>query len=186
MDNPASRSTTPARAAAPAAAIRPTGRASPSRRTRRSTSIPAKFVNERLSGMRCEGDRCSALSGKIGRDNVVPDLRHAARGVPHLHARRCRMRDGAEAARVAGAVVIASVMWSGSPDEANGSRECAPDDRLRAIRELQQSARESRVTLALTPGLRAAFAGTTERGRRRVTPSQLARDLRRQAHPRSA
>jgi uncharacterized protein len=28
--------------------------------------IPAKFVNERLSGMRCEGDRCSALSGKIG------------------------------------------------------------------------------------------------------------------------
>ena len=28
--------------------------------------IPAKFVNERLSGMRCEGDRCSALSGKVG------------------------------------------------------------------------------------------------------------------------
>ena len=28
--------------------------------------IPEKFVNERLSGMRCEGDRCSALSGKIG------------------------------------------------------------------------------------------------------------------------
>ena len=28
--------------------------------------IPAKYVNERLSGMRCEGDRCSALSGKIG------------------------------------------------------------------------------------------------------------------------
>ena len=28
--------------------------------------IPAKFVNEKLSGMRCDGDRCSALSGKIG------------------------------------------------------------------------------------------------------------------------
>ena len=28
--------------------------------------IPAKFVNERLSGMRCDGDRCSALSGKVG------------------------------------------------------------------------------------------------------------------------
>ena len=28
--------------------------------------IPEKFVNERLSGMRCEGHRCSALSGKVG------------------------------------------------------------------------------------------------------------------------
>jgi Fe-S-cluster containining protein len=28
--------------------------------------IPAKFVNARLSGMRCDGDRCSALSGKVG------------------------------------------------------------------------------------------------------------------------
>ena len=28
--------------------------------------IPEKFVNARLSGMRCDGDRCSALSGKIG------------------------------------------------------------------------------------------------------------------------
>jgi uncharacterized protein len=28
--------------------------------------IPEKFVNDRLSGMRCEGDRCSALSGKVG------------------------------------------------------------------------------------------------------------------------
>src|SRR5260370_895089 len=28
--------------------------------------IPEKFVNEKLSGMRCEGDRCSALSGKVG------------------------------------------------------------------------------------------------------------------------
>ena len=28
--------------------------------------IPEKFVNERLSGMRCDADRCSALSGNIG------------------------------------------------------------------------------------------------------------------------
>ena len=28
--------------------------------------IPAKFVNAGLSGMRCDGDRCSALSGKVG------------------------------------------------------------------------------------------------------------------------
>ena len=28
--------------------------------------IPEKFVNARLSGMRCDGDRCSALSGRIG------------------------------------------------------------------------------------------------------------------------
>ena len=28
--------------------------------------IPEKFVNERLSGMRCDADRCSALSGEIG------------------------------------------------------------------------------------------------------------------------
>jgi Fe-S-cluster containining protein len=28
--------------------------------------IPKGFVNGRQSGMRCEGDRCSALSGRIG------------------------------------------------------------------------------------------------------------------------
>jgi len=28
--------------------------------------IPEQFVNARQSGMRCDGDRCSALSGKIG------------------------------------------------------------------------------------------------------------------------
>src|ERR1700682_3105432 len=28
--------------------------------------IPEQFVNEKLSGMRCDGDRCSALSGKVG------------------------------------------------------------------------------------------------------------------------
>ena len=57
--------------------------------------IPAKFVNERLSGMRCDGDRCSALSGQIGVATVVHDLCGAARGLPDLHARRCRMRHGA-------------------------------------------------------------------------------------------
>lgn len=30
--------------------------------------IPAQFVNERRSGMRCDGDRCSALSGRVGVD----------------------------------------------------------------------------------------------------------------------
>ena len=28
--------------------------------------IPEKFVNDKQSGMRCDGDRCSALSGRIG------------------------------------------------------------------------------------------------------------------------
>lgn len=28
--------------------------------------IPEKFVNGKLSGMRCDGDRCCALSGRIG------------------------------------------------------------------------------------------------------------------------
>ena|ERR1700754_1277607 len=28
--------------------------------------IPAKYVNERLSGMRCDGNRCSALTGDVG------------------------------------------------------------------------------------------------------------------------
>jgi uncharacterized protein len=28
--------------------------------------IPAKYVNERLSGMRCTGERCSALTGEVG------------------------------------------------------------------------------------------------------------------------
>ena len=28
--------------------------------------IPARYVNERQSGMHCEGDRCSALKGDVG------------------------------------------------------------------------------------------------------------------------
>jgi Fe-S-cluster containining protein len=28
--------------------------------------IPKKFVNERQSGMNCDGDRCTALTGKVG------------------------------------------------------------------------------------------------------------------------
>ena len=28
--------------------------------------IPADLVNEKLSGMRCEGERCAALQGKVG------------------------------------------------------------------------------------------------------------------------
>ena len=39
--------------------------------------IPEKFVNERQSGMRCDGDRCAALSGQVGIDTscVVYDVR---------------------------------------------------------------------------------------------------------------
>ena len=29
--------------------------------------IPAEFVNDRLSGMRCNGERCSALNGEVGK-----------------------------------------------------------------------------------------------------------------------
>jgi len=29
-------------------------------------AIPAELVNDRLSGMRCDGERCCALSGTIG------------------------------------------------------------------------------------------------------------------------
>ncbi len=32
--------------------------------------IPEKFVNPALSGMRCEGDRCSALVGEIGKSTA--------------------------------------------------------------------------------------------------------------------
>jgi uncharacterized protein len=28
--------------------------------------IPTELVNDRLSGMRCEGERCAALQGKVG------------------------------------------------------------------------------------------------------------------------
>lgn len=28
--------------------------------------IPAQFVNDRMSGMRCDGERCTALTGKVG------------------------------------------------------------------------------------------------------------------------
>jgi hypothetical protein len=28
--------------------------------------IPAELVNDRGSGMRCDGDRCAALTGKVG------------------------------------------------------------------------------------------------------------------------
>lgn len=29
-------------------------------------AIPARYVNERQSGMRCDGERCSALTGTVG------------------------------------------------------------------------------------------------------------------------
>ena len=65
--------------------------------------IPEKFVNERLSGMRCEGDRCLGAVRKDRRGNAVRYLCGAARSVPNLHARRPRMRDGTAQAWAAGA-----------------------------------------------------------------------------------
>lgn len=44
--------------------------------------IPEKFVNDRLSGMRCEGDRCSALTGKVGT--------HTACGIYEIRPEVCR------------------------------------------------------------------------------------------------
>lgn len=32
--------------------------------------IPAKFVNDRLSGMKCDGNRCSALTGVVGQSTA--------------------------------------------------------------------------------------------------------------------
>ena len=54
------------------------------------------------SGMRCDGDRCAALKGKIGEATACAIYDGAAGGLPHLHAGRCRMRDGAEEVRAAG------------------------------------------------------------------------------------
>jgi len=44
--------------------------------------IPAHLVNDRLSGMRCEGDRCCALTGKIGE--------HTACGIYAVRPEVCR------------------------------------------------------------------------------------------------
>ena len=39
--------------------------------------IPEQFVNERQSGMKCDGDRCTALTGKVGEATAcgIYDLR---------------------------------------------------------------------------------------------------------------
>jgi Fe-S-cluster containining protein len=39
--------------------------------------IPEAFINARASGMRCDGDRCTALKGKIGEATacVIYDVR---------------------------------------------------------------------------------------------------------------
>ena len=44
--------------------------------------IPEKFVNDRLSGMRCDGNRCSALTGKVGT--------HTACGIYAVRPEVCR------------------------------------------------------------------------------------------------
>jgi uncharacterized protein len=45
-------------------------------------AIPADFVNARQTGMRCDGDRCSALRGTIGEA--------AACAIYHLRPEVCR------------------------------------------------------------------------------------------------
>lgn len=44
--------------------------------------IPEKFVSADLSGMRCEGGRCSALGGEVGK--------HTACGIYDLRPHVCR------------------------------------------------------------------------------------------------
>ena len=50
--------------------------------------IPAELVNDRLSGMRCEGERCAALARQGRGCDRMHHLRDPARGLPDLHARR--------------------------------------------------------------------------------------------------
>ncbi len=64
--------------------------------------IPAELVNARGSGMRCDGDRCAALKGKVGEATSCSIYDDAARRLPDLHARRRRMRDRAEEMGIAG------------------------------------------------------------------------------------
>lgn len=45
-------------------------------------AIPEKFVNERLSGMRCDGERCSALIGIVGENTAC--------GIYELRPEVCR------------------------------------------------------------------------------------------------
>ena len=44
--------------------------------------IPAGLVNERLSGMRCEGDRCTALRGMPG--DAECEMARKKHGLPAL------------------------------------------------------------------------------------------------------
>ena len=64
--------------------------------------IPEQFVNERLSGMRCDGERCSALSGKVGVATSCGIYADRPGSLPDLHARRSRMHHGAAPLRAAG------------------------------------------------------------------------------------
>jgi len=64
--------------------------------------IPQKFVNDKLSGMRCEGRALFGIERKDWRRDVVRNLSDTAGGVPDLHARRSRMRHGPAQAWTAG------------------------------------------------------------------------------------
>ena len=67
--------------------------------------IPAEFVNARGIGHALRRRPLHGAEGQGRRNDGVLDLRRAAGGVPHLHAGRCRMRDGAEEVRIAGLIL---------------------------------------------------------------------------------
>ena len=112
------------------------------------------------------------LFGAVGqgrRRDVVHDLCGAARGMPDLHARRCRMRDGAEAARVAGVGLNTR-----RPGERRGPYAAA---------DVVGKGRSRPACKRISAG---GYGSRPSPGRhRRLTPSPLRRGLRRRFRRRS-
>ena len=73
--------------------------------------IPAELVNARASGMRCDGDRCAALKGKVGEMTscsiyeVRPDC---CRAYPHTDAKDFATRTTSHSANT---LVCPAVFW---------------------------------------------------------------------------
>ena len=113
------------------------------------------------------------LFGIIGQGGCRDVLRHlcgAARGMPDLYARRSRMRDGAEAARVAGVGVT-------RPGDPCPKATPGHIPRDLSLRHRGRCLPEQLNFLAMVP----AWAGRIEN----VTPSPLRRGLRRRSRRRS-
>src|SRR3954469_20793702 len=106
--------------------------------------IPEKFVNERLSGMRCDGDRCSALSGDIGVATrcviyaVRPEVcRTCMPG--DAECDMARRRHGlAPIGSGQGQAVTASVTSSSSSSSSGASAESGLVDRVIGLRPLPE------------------------------------------------